>query len=419
MLRRSRNIWLSISRFFASLRSAQNDIHRLMCDRTVGLLENRQMKTIFERCLMQVPILDLKAQYNTYKDEILQAIEQVCESQSFALGPAVAEFEEKIANYCGSKYTIGVSSGTDALLVGLMALEIKQGDEVITTPFTFFSTAGSIARLGARPVFVDVDSDSYNIDPNLIEKKITKKTRAIIPVHLFGQVAQMKPIMNIAKRYNLAVIEDAAQSIGATQDGIKCGNFGDLGCFSFYPTKNLGGFGDGGLVITNNENLAEKIKILRNHGQDHQYSYKIIGGNFRLDGIQGAVLTVKLKYLDTWNDKRRQNAALYNDILANSPVNCPKIEKNNVSTFHQYTIKVPKRNQLRQFLSENKISTAVFYPKPLHLQDCFKDLGYRKGDFPIAEEICNEVLSLPIYSELTEQKIEYVAKTILKFYELN
>jgi dTDP-4-amino-4,6-dideoxygalactose transaminase len=257
---------------------------------------------------MKVPLLDLKAQYETCKSEILRAINDVCESQLFALGPAVAEFEDKIAEYCGSKYAIGVSSCSDALLACLMALDIKPDDEVITTPFTFFSTAGSIARIGAKPVFVDIDPDTYNIDPACIEEKINEKTRAIIPVHLFGQVAQMKPIIEIAERCNLAVIEDAAQAIGATQDGTKCGNFGVFGCFSFYPTKNLSGFGDGGLVTTDDKKLEEKIRIIRNHGQKPQYSYKVIGANFRLDAIQAAVLTVKLKYLDKWNEKRRQNA---------------------------------------------------------------------------------------------------------------
>jgi len=305
---------------------------------------------------MQVPILDLKAQYSTIKNEVMQAINEVCESQSFALGPAVAEFEEKIATYCASEHAVGVSSGTDALLVGLMALEIRPGDEVITTPFTFFATAGCIARLGAKPVFVDVEADSYNINAGLIEEKITEKTRAIIPVHLFGQLAQMKPIMEIAQRHNLAVIEDAAQAIGASQDGIKCGNFGDCGCFSFYPTKNLGGFGDGGLVTTNTESLAERIRILRNHGQSPPYFYKAIGGNFRLDSIQAAVLTVKLRYLDRWNEKRRQNAALYDSIFADSPVRAPKIEANNVSIYHQYTVTVPERDQLQKFLAENQTS---------------------------------------------------------------
>ena len=248
--------------------------------------------------LMQVPLLDLKTQYKTYKREVVRAINGVCESQLFILGPVVAEFEEKIAIYCGSKYAIGVSSGTDALLVSLMALEIGPDDEVITTPFTFFATAGCIARVGPKPVFVDVEPDSYNIDVRRIEKKITEKTQAIIPVHLFGQAAQMKPIMEIARQHHLAVIEDAAQAMGASQDGVKCGNFGTCGCFSFYPSKNLGGFGDGGLVTTNSKPLAEKIKILRNHGQNPQYFYKIVGGNFRLNAIQAAVLTVKLKNLD-------------------------------------------------------------------------------------------------------------------------
>jgi len=369
--------------------------------------------------LMQVPILDLKAQYAAVRNEIMQAISEVCESQSFALGPAVAEFEERIATYCASEHAIGVSSGTDALLVGLMALEIRPGDEVITTPFTFFATAGCIARLGAKPVFVDVEADSYNIDAGLIEEKITEKTRAIIPVHLFGQLAQMKVITEIAQRHNLAVIEDAAQAIGASQDGIKCGNFGDCGCFSFYPTKNLGGFGDSGLVTTNTESLAERIRILRDHGQNPRYFYNTVGGNFRLDSIQAAVLTVKLRYLDGWNKKRRQNAAIYDSIFANSPVRAPKIEANNVSIYHQYTVTVPERDQLQKFLAENQISSAIFYPKPLHLQDCFKELGYKRGDLPIAERLCSEVLSLPVYPELSPEQIEYVARTALEFYGIN
>lgn len=366
---------------------------------------------------MRIPLLDLKAQYANIKDQVIQAINEVCENQAFALGPAVAEFEKNVAEYCGCKYAIGVSSGTDALLVSLMALEIKPGDEVITTPFTFFATAGSIVRLGAKPVFVDVDRETFNIDPTAIEQKITDRTRAIIPVHLFGQVAQMKPINEIAGRHNLAVIEDAAQAIGAGQDGIKAGNFGDCGCFSFYPTKNLGGFGDGGLVTTNKEDLAEKIKTLRDHGQQPRYFYKIIGGNFRLDGIQGAVLNTKLRYLDSWNEKRRQNAAIYDSLFKGSPITTPKIDANNTCIYHQYTITVPERDKLQQFLADNNIGSAIFYPKPLHLQDCFSDLGYKSGDLPIAEELCKDVLSLPIYSELEEDQIEHVAKTVLKFYK--
>ena len=368
---------------------------------------------------MQVPLLDLKTQYKTYKREVVRAINDICESQSFILGSAVAEFEERIATYCGSKYAVGVSSGTDALLVGLMALEIGPDDEVITTPFTFFATAGCIARVGAKPVFVDVEPATYNIDVRRIEKKMTEKTQAIIPVHLFGQAAQMKPIMEIARQHHLAVIEDAAQAMGAKQDGVKCGNFGNCGCFSFYPSKNLGGFGDGGLVTTNSSVLAEKIKILRDHGQNPRYFYKMVGGNFRLDAIQAAVLAVKLKYLDKWNEKRRQNAALYDYIFADSPVKGPKIDSNNISIYHQYTVTVPKRDGLQKFLAENQIGSAVFYPKPLHLQECFRGLGYREGDLPVAEKLCREVLSLPVYPELTEEQIEYVGKTVLKFYGLD
>ncbi len=365
---------------------------------------------------MQVPILDLKAQYATIRDEVTRAISDVCESQVFALGPAVAQFEKNVAAYCGSKHAIGVSSGTDALLVALMALDVKPGDEVITTPFTFFATAGCVVRVGARPVFVDVDPDSYNIDPAGIEEKITEKTRAIIPVHLFGQLAQMKPIMDIARRHNLAVIEDACQAIGASQDGVKAGNFGDCGCFSFYPTKNLGGFGDGGLVTTNSDELAQRIRILRDHGQNPRYFYRVIGGNFRLDGIQGAVLNVKLKHLEHWNDARRRHAALYDRLLAGSPIRTPRIDGNNLSIYHQYTVTVPDRDALQTHLAENGIGSAIFYPKPLHVQDCFEDLGYREGDMPVTERLCREVLSLPMYPELQPEQVEHIAAMALKFY---
>ena len=366
---------------------------------------------------MQVPLLDLKTQYAGIKDEVNRAIAEVCESQLLCLGPAVEQFEQKIAAYCNCEHAIGVSSGSDALLVSLMALDIKHDDEIITTPFTFFATAGAVSRLGARPIFVDVDPDSYNIDPAGVEKKITKNTRAIIPVHLFGQVAQMKPITEVAKRHKLAVIEDACQSIGATQDSVKCGAIGDLGCFSFYPTKNLGAFGDGGLVTTNDQTLAQKIRILRDHGQNPRYFYKTIGGNFRLDAIQGAVLTVKLKYLDKWSERRRNNAVIYDRMFEQTVVKPPEIEPNNVSIYHQYTVRVPKRDQLQKYLADNGISSAVFYPKALHLQECFVQLGYKKGDLPIAEQLCDEVLSLPIYPELSDEQIEYVAETVLKFYE--
>jgi len=366
-----------------------------------------------------IPLLDLKAQYSTIKDGVLWAIDEVCESQAFALGPAVAKFEENVAAYCGSKFAIGVSSGTDALLISLMALRVGPGDEVITTPFTFFATAGSVVRVGAKPVFVDIDPRSFNIDPGLIEEKITPRTRAIIPVHLFGQIADMEAITEIARRHSIAVIEDAAQAIGASRRGTMAGNFGVCGCFSFYPTKNLGCFGDGGMVTTNSEDFARKIKILRNHGQDPVYFYKVIGGNFRLDGIQGAVLDTKLRYLDTWNEKRRQNAALYNSLFAGSPISTPATDPDNVSIYHQYTVTVPERDRLKDFLAENHIGSAVFYPKPLHLQDCFRELGYKPGDLPVAERLCDEVLSLPVYPELSQGQIEQVAGTALKYYGIS
>ncbi len=364
---------------------------------------------------MQVPMLDLKTQFSSIKQEVMSAIEEVCDSQMLCLGPAVQAFEHEAAEFCGCKHAIGVSSGSDALIIALMALDIKPGDEVITTPFTFFATAGAIARLGAKPIFVDADEQTYNIDPKLIEAKITPQTKAIMPVHLFGQMAQMQPILDLAKKHNLAVVEDAAQSIGAEQDHVPCGGIGDMGCFSFYPTKNLGAFGDGGMVTTNNDDLAATLKILRDHGQHPRYYYQRIGGNFRLDGIQGGVLSVKIKYLDEWSDKRRANAALYNELLADANVTCPAIESNNLSVYNQYTIRSSHRDQLQAYLAEKQIGSAIFYPKALHVQDCFADLGYSAGDFPVTETLCNEVISLPIFPELTEEQIRTVARAIGEF----
>jgi dTDP-4-amino-4,6-dideoxygalactose transaminase len=366
---------------------------------------------------MSVPLLDLKAQYAAIANEIEPVIKEVCQSQYFILGPQVNKFEQAVAAYCGSKYAVGVSSGSDALLVSLMALDIKPGDEVITTPFTFFATAGSIVRTGATPVFVDVDPDSFNIDPKLIEKSITPRTKAIMPVHLFGQVAQMKPIMELAEKHKLAVIEDACQSIGARQDGISCGNFGDFGCFSFFPSKNLGCFGDGGLVTTNNEEMAKKLMLLRDHGQNPRYFYKMIGGNFRLDALQAAVLGVKLKYLESWSAKRRANAAIYDRLFAGSVVKTPKIEANNQSIYNQYTVCIPDRDQLLAYLGQKQIGAAVYYPVPLHLQQCFQDLGYKAGDFPVTEKLCSSVLSLPVFPELSNEQIHEVADAIKAFYK--
>jgi dTDP-4-amino-4,6-dideoxygalactose transaminase len=366
---------------------------------------------------MAVPLLDLKAQYASIKQEIEPVIRDVCSSQYFILGPAVAKFEESVAAYCGSKYAIGVSSGSDALLACLMALDIKPGDEVITASFTFFATAGAIARTGAKPVFVDVDPDTFNMNPALIEKAVTGRTRAIIPVHLFGQVAAMKPIMEIARRHKLAVIEDACQSIGAVQGGIRCGNFGDFGCFSFFPSKNLGCFGDGGLVTTNDGKFAQKIKLLRDHGQNPRYYYRMIGGNFRLDALQAAVLDVKLKYLESWSAKRRSNAAIYDKLFKGSIVKTPVIQPGNISIYNQYTIRVSRRDELLAHLTAQQIGAAIYYPVPLHLQECFKDLGYKQGDLPVTEQCCRDVLSLPIYPELAQLQLETVASAVLDFYK--
>jgi dTDP-4-amino-4,6-dideoxygalactose transaminase len=366
---------------------------------------------------MQIPLLDLKAQYAAIKHEIEPVIKDICESQYFILGPTVAAFEEAAAAYCSSKFAIGVSSGSDALLMSLMAINIKPGDQVITTAFTFFATAGAIVRAGATPVFVDIDPDTYNIEPSRIEEKINKRTRAIIPVHLYGQVARMKHIVDIAKKYNLVIIEDACQSIGARQDGIRCGNFGDFGCFSFFPSKNLGCFGDGGLITTNDERTAATLRLLRDHGQNPRYYYKMVGGNFRLDALQAGVLNVKLQYLDGWSSKRRQNASHYDRLFTNSKIKTPKVDAGNIGIYNQYTIAAPRRDELQKYLSEKKIGSAIYYPVPLHLQECFKDLGYKEGDLPETERCCKEVLSLPVYPELTNEQIEYVAQTVLTFYK--
>lgn len=378
---------------------------------------------------MNIPFLDLKAQYSAIKEEIKSAIEEVLEAQRFILGPKVEEFEHNIAAYSGTKYAVGVSSGTDALLISLMAFDIKPGDEVITSPFTFFATAGSISRLHAIPVFVDIDPITYNIDAEKIENAVTKKSKAIIPVHLFGQCADMDPILEIAKKYNLHVIEDAAQSIGAEYKGYKAGSMGNLGIFSFFPSKNLGGYGDGGMVITNDEDLYKKIKILRVHGSEPKYYHKIIGGNFRLDALQAAILNVKLRYVDQWSQKRRDNAAYYDKqfrdrgLIQNGNITLPLsiYRNNNGKNYHiynQYTIRSKYRDKLKAFLEGNDIETTIYYPSSLHLQQCFVNLGYKRGDFLIAEEATNTVLSLPVYPELSIGQKKYLLNNILEFYEI-
>jgi dTDP-4-amino-4,6-dideoxygalactose transaminase len=364
---------------------------------------------------MVIPLVDLKAQYNSIKQEINQAINEILESGHFILGENVSHLEEEIAQYCGTKYAVGVASGTDALILSLDALEVKGGDEVITTPFTFIATTEAIRRVGARPVFVDIDLKTYNLDVNQIESKITYRTKAILPVHLYGQACDMDSIMNIAKKYNLHVIEDCAQAIGAEYKGRKVGSIGDVGALSFFPSKNLGAYGDGGMVITNNEEIAKKVRMLRAHGCEKKYYHLIDGYNSRLDELQAAILRVKLHYLNEWNEKRRQNAYYYNKLLNSfdSETIITPFEPNyNKHIYYLYTIRTPHRDILQNTLSSYGISTSVYYPVPLHLQEVYKDMGYKKGDFPIAEQCSKEVLSLPIYPELTKEQIEEIVRKI-------
>jgi dTDP-4-amino-4,6-dideoxygalactose transaminase len=363
---------------------------------------------------MNVKLLDLQAQYLPLRNEIRRAIDQVCDEQALILGPAVERFERNLAEYCQTKHAIGVSSGTDALLCSLMAMGIKPGDEVICPSFTFFATAGSIARLGATPVFCDIDYATFNIDPASVRKKITKKTQAIMPVHLFGQVANMEAVNEIAKEAGVLVIEDAAQAIGAQRSGKPACAHGFAGCLSFYPTKNLGAFGDAGAICTNDDLFADRCRKLRVHGSGHTYHHEMIGGMFRLAAIQAAVLDVKLKYLNGWHEGRRRNAAIYNKAFAGSKVVVPAIEKANHSVYNQYVVRVPNRDQVKHQLSERGVSTAIYYPIPLHMQECFKYLGNQEGDFPESERACKEVLALPVYPELTQDQVKHVAKTVLE-----
>lgn len=364
---------------------------------------------------MAIPLVDLKAQYETIKDEINEAINEVLESQWFILGPNVAELEEKIADYCNVEYAIGIASGSDALLLSLMAIDIGPGDEVITTPFTFFATAGSVSRLGATPIFVDIDPKTYNIDPKLIEEKITEKTKAIIPVHLYGQCADMDPILDIAAKHDLYVIEDAAQAIGAKYKNREAGSMGDLGCLSFFPTKNLGGYGDGGMILTNNENLAERLKVLRVHGSKPKYYHSVIGCNSRLDAIQAAILLVKFKCLDKWNEARRQNASTYDSLFSSTDVLTPYSEGFNYHIFNQYVIQVSDRDGLKAYLKEEGVGTEIYYPVPLHLQECYSDLGYSVGDIPVSEQTARQALALPVFPELNDEEQKQIVKLIEDF----
>lgn len=372
---------------------------------------------------MNVPLLDLKAQFREIKKEVMDAVETTCEEQAFVLGSRVVELEQALASYVGASHAVGVASGSDALLLSLMALGVGQGDEVITVPFTFFATAGSVSRLGAKPVFVDIRPDTFNMDPQQIEKKITAKTKAIIPVHLFGQCAEMGAINEIAKRKKLAVIEDACQAIGAMQNGIKAGVLGDTGCFSFFPSKNLGGFGDGGLVTTNDAKLHETLAMLRVHGSRVRYVHEQIGINSRLDALQAAILRVKLNHLDRWTEGRRRNAARYERLFTEARlldrVTLPVTQPGNYHVFNQYTIRAQRRDELKNFLKEQGVGTEIYYPIPMHLQDCYRFLGHKKGDFPISEQAAAEALSLPVFAELADAQLAYAVEAIKKFYARN
>ncbi|MGR3221082.1 MAG: DegT/DnrJ/EryC1/StrS family aminotransferase [Candidatus Anammoxibacter sp.] len=368
---------------------------------------------------MQVPLINLKRQYSVIKDEIRGAIDEVIESQCFILGSKVEEFEMAMANYNDVKGAIGVSSGTDAILLALMALGVGEGDEVITSSFSFGATVGSIQRLGAVPVFVDIIPETYNINPDLIEKSISENTKAIEPVHIYGQCADLDPIVDVAEKYNLKVVEDAAQAVGAEYKGRKAGSIGDLGCFSFFPTKNLGAYGDGGMVTSNSDAYIEEVKTLRVHGSKDRYYYSKVGINGRLDAIQAAVLNVKLRYLDKWCDMRRERAAYYNEKLGDVPVELPEISKHSTHIFHQYVIRSKNRDELFAYLTEHEISCGLYYPLPLHLQESLKCFGYKDGDLPETERAAKETLALPIFPELTVEEQDYVVDTVKNFYSEN
>jgi dTDP-4-amino-4,6-dideoxygalactose transaminase len=366
---------------------------------------------------MTIPILDLKAQYQAMHQEIDAAIHQVLESGQFVLGANVKALEQEIARLCGCSYGVGVASGTDALRLSMDALEIGPGDEVITTPFTFIATGNTISRARARPVFVDIDARTFNINPVLVERAISERTKAIVPVHLFGQPADMSALMELATRYNVPVIEDDAQAIGATLHGQPTGSFGVIGCLSFYPTKNLGAFGDGGMAVTSDPEIAERLDVLRRHGGRTKYRHERLGYNSRLDELQAAILRVKLGHLQTWTDQRRQVAARYDQLLAGLPITTPYVTPGVQHAYHQYTIRAPRRDDLAAWLQERGIGTMIYYPIPLHLQEMYAGLGLGEGTFPEAELAAREVLSLPIYPELAEEQIEQVVTAIRAFYE--
>lgn len=368
---------------------------------------------------MNIIFVDLRRQYLSIKEEIDKEILSSIGRSDFILGESLEKFESEFAKFCDSKYCVGLDSGTSALKLALMSLDIKKGDEVITVPNTYISTALAASYLGAKPVFVDINPDSYNIDTSKIESKITKKTKAIIPVHLYGQCADMAPIAEIAKKYDLKIVEDACQAHGSLYDGKKSGSLGDIGCFSFYPSKNLGAYGDAGCITTNNEELAQKIKMLRNYGQKIRYYHILKGFNNRLDSMQAAILRVKLKYLDKWTDMRRKNAMRYTEKFKGVDVITPVEYKHNRHVYHLYVIRVKNRPKLMDYLNSKGIQTGYHYPVPVHLQQAYSDLGHKEGDFPITEKYCKEILSLPMFAELKEEEIDYIVKCIRDFGDKN
>jgi dTDP-4-amino-4,6-dideoxygalactose transaminase len=371
---------------------------------------------------MRIPLLDLNRQYEAIAAEVNPAVLSVLSSHQYILGPEVRELEREIASYCDSKYAVGCASGSDALLLAFMALDIGPGGEVITTPFSFFATAGSIARLGAKPVFVDIDPVTFNIDPALVEPAVTGSTKAILPVHLFGQCAEMEPIDAVASRHGVPVIEDAAQAIGSQYHGKRAGSLALMATLSFYPTKNLGGVGDGGMITTSDEAISRKLTALRAHGAVTKYFHDMLGINSRLDSIQAAVLRVKLRHLDQWAEARRHNAEAYNAMFAQSGllerglVHLPTEAKDRLHIYNQFVIRADRRDELRDFLKEQGVGSEVYYPLPLHLQPCFSSFGYKQGQFPVAEAACKEALALPVFPELSLDELHYVVGAVRSFY---
>jgi len=364
---------------------------------------------------MKVPFLDLKAQYETISSEVTAAIQAVIDSTAFAGGPFVERFEQEFAKFCGCQYAVGVGNGTDALWLALVGLGIGPGDEVITVPNTFIATAEAISLTGARPVFVDVCEDTCNMDPELLEGAITARTKAVIPVHLYGQCADMEPIMAIARRHGLYVIEDACQAHGATYKGRMAGSMGDAGCFSFYPGKNLGAYGEAGAVVTNDPDLAARIRMLRDHGQRQKYYHAEVGWNARMDGIQAAILSVKLRYLPEWNQARRRHAQAYKALLDGADgIKAPTEASYGTCVYHIYCVRTRQRDKVLRYLAANGVNCGIHYPVPIHLQDAYKDLGLGPGSFPIAEGLASQILSLPMYAELTQQQVEFVAEQVRK-----